>query len=405
MHKTAKLATIAGTTLALLTGAGVGAAAVHPAAATSSSPWSQTDYNAAQSRANLTETTLTVSTFSKIRHLRSVVPPRIGQVSCFSGPKVIAPVLTGGSLYAILNGLLVKADPATGRVVWRSNPSPGFNDDYSSLAVAGGLAIVGGEGCGSADGPQGSIEAFNATTGKLAWSQPMPLGGALQELVVSRGFVLAAGSSDAFGLVVAVLKLTTGANVWTRSVNNCVASQVMVVGQVVITPWCTATTGQVIGRNLTTGKVLWSRTGIWVLQRGDSDTAAGHHVFAIDPGGTVVGLDPLTGKTQYTLTGAANVITVDNARAFGDCGTSVCAYNSATGKLAWSVPSGAAQPALAAEAGGVLYLDHGTALNAATGQTLGTLWTGTAASRAIGDGRIAADPTPKNVGLFGLPGS
>lgn len=42
------------------------------AAAPVSSPWAQTNYNAAQSRANLSETTLTVRTVPRVRFRRSV---------------------------------------------------------------------------------------------------------------------------------------------------------------------------------------------------------------------------------------------------------------------------------------------------------------------------------------------
>ena len=83
--KTAKVATIAGVALATLsaTGAAVGAAvmpatagaAAVKAAAAASSPWSQTDYNAALSRANLTEQTLTAATVANAGYLRSVASP------------------------------------------------------------------------------------------------------------------------------------------------------------------------------------------------------------------------------------------------------------------------------------------------------------------------------------------
>jgi hypothetical protein len=80
------------------------AADIGLAAAAAASPWSQTDYNAAQSRANLTERTLTRAAVGKIVYLRSITAPPIATVGCFSGPAVAAPVLTGGSLYAIVSG-------------------------------------------------------------------------------------------------------------------------------------------------------------------------------------------------------------------------------------------------------------------------------------------------------------
>jgi hypothetical protein len=56
--------------LAALTG--MGATAV--SAETTTGPWSQTDYNAAQSRANLNEQILTRTTVGKVLHLRDITP-------------------------------------------------------------------------------------------------------------------------------------------------------------------------------------------------------------------------------------------------------------------------------------------------------------------------------------------
>jgi len=402
---------------ALVTPVATRATAVKSAAATASSPWSQTDYNAAQSRANLTEQTLTAATVGHARYLRSLAAPPapIGGFCGFNRPDqgIVAPLLTGGDLYAVTNGRLTKYDTATGAIIWRHNPDRTFSRFYESLAVAGGLVVVGEISCDSVSQPEGTIQAFSPATGAPVWSKRMPGVGALNQLVVTGGLLAAAGSSDAGGLVVTVRKLGNGAGVWTRTINNCGPGQVMVVEQVAISPGCTATSGKVIGRNLTTGAVLWSRTGNWALLRGDSDTTAGRHLFAVNPSGTVVSLDPLTGKTQDSLAGAANVLAVDGSQAYGACGGSgnlqVCAYDSATGSLRWQVQPGLfSEPALAAEADGVLYLDQGFALDTSTGNTLAALWDpglSLATELVVGDGRVAAVADPRVVALYGLPGS
>jgi outer membrane protein assembly factor BamB len=222
-----------------VTGAAAGAVSVRPvatqvaavdrAAATAVSPWRQTDYNAAQSRANLTEQTLTAATVGHAGYLRSVVAPAVppgGGFCGFNAPDqgVVAPLLTGGALYAVTNGRLTKYDAATGAIIWRRNPDPSFSRFYEALAVAGGLVVVGELRCDSVSAPQGVIQAFNATTGALVWSKPMSLQGALQALVVTGGLVVAAGASDASGLIVTVRKLSTGANVWTRTA-DCIYFQ------------------------------------------------------------------------------------------------------------------------------------------------------------------------------------
>ena len=424
--RTAKVATTVSIALATLsaTGAAAGATSDSPAtavkaAAAASSPWSQTDYNAALSRANLTEQTLTTATVGNARYLRSVAspPPPLGGF-CNNVPDqgVVAPSLAGGALYAMTDGRLTKYDAATGAIVWRHNPDPTFSQTYQSLAVAGGLVVVGGLNCGSVSQPQGTIWAFNASTGERVWTKLVPRQGNLQALVVSNGFVVAAGSSDGSGIIVTVRKLGTGANVWTRGAGaDCsyFPFPLMVVDQVVISPGTCAQTPRIVGRDLTTGAVLWQRIGNFIPLRGDSDSTTGRHVLTTNPSGTVVSLDPLTGKTQYSLAGAANVLAVDGSQVYGACGggsnVQVCAYDSATGALKWQAkPEIFSEPTLAAEAGGVLYLAEGYALDTATGNTLTTLWDPfdlLSTSLAVGDGRVAAVLDKRVVDLYGLPGS
>jgi hypothetical protein len=72
---------------------------------------------------------------------------------------------------------------------------------------------------------------------------------------------------------------------------------------------------------------------------------------------------------------------------------------------------------MAAEAGGVLYLNDGIALNAATGHGIKKIWESiTYASPTtvhvglpsgpitVGDGRLAVVTDPRVLDLFGLPG-
>ena len=402
-----KVAAIVGTALTVVTGTGTAAGATAQPAAATSSPWSQTNYNAAQSRANLAEQILTRATAGKIRHMREVTAPPNPVAGClgFSSPGVVAPVLVGGSLYAITSGYLTRYNAATGGIIWRRNPDPSFSTVYTSLAVAGGLVVVGEVDCVSVSDPNGTIQAFSAATGARVWSQPIsPDGGALAQLVVSKGFVVATGASAAVGQPVSVHKLATGGLVWFRLTGPCTAADVLVDAQVVVAYSCTtAGAERLVGSNLATGARLWSRSGNWRLQRGDTDTTAGRHVFATSPGGAVVSLSPLTGQTQYSLAQARDVFAVDGAQAYASCGTAVCAYGTATGGLHWRAPGFIA--AMAAEAGGVLYTDQGLALDTSNGKILTALWQGTAAWLAVGGGRIAAVTDPRIVDLYGLPGS
>jgi hypothetical protein len=98
------------------------------------------------------------------------------------------------------------------------------------------------------------------------------------------------------------------------------------------------------------------------------------------------------------------VLAVDNLRAYALCATfDVCAYNLTSGKQVWQAGPGLSTD-MAAEAGGVLYLDNGAALNTGTGKTITTVWAGLQPTDlAVGDGRIAVVSDPRVVDLFGLP--
>src|SRR5262249_348096 len=130
------------------------------------------------------------------------------------------------------------------------------------------------------------------------------------------------------------------------------------------------------GNSLATGALLWSLPGNWTIQRGDLSGSLGKHLYASNPSGTTVALNPLTGQVQYSLNGG--VLAVDGSRVYATCGSggisALCAFNIKTGALEWQ--NAQEYDFLAAEADGVLYLADGTALNAATGQVITTIWGG-----------------------------
>jgi outer membrane protein assembly factor BamB len=381
------------------------------AAATTTSPWSQTDYNAAQSRANLAETILTRANVAQAVHLRAITialkPP---SQSC--SQQVDSVALPGSRMYVAGGGFVAKYAVATGHLLWRRSTGVTSSDLLDSVAFGGGMVVVGGSDCGSSSDPRGSIQAFNARTGALAWTRPVtPDAGALSNMVVSGGLVVSAGFSEGSGPQLSVRRISTGALVWKNERDASCSGRALVVAQVVVTGGdCNAGTQAIIGHRLSTGAKVWQRAGVWKVQRGDASSSAGRHLFVTNPRGTIVSLNPLTGRTQYALPGATAVLAVGSGQAYAACGSDVCAYSTSDGSLRWRVTAGVT-PALAAEAGGVLYLDGGVALNTGNGKTLATLWTGrSASSLAISDGRIAAvtGPPPvtktKVIDLYGLQG-
>jgi outer membrane protein assembly factor BamB len=373
-------------------------------AATESSPWPQTNGNAAQSRVNLNEKVLTPSAVTKVRYLRQMVAPK-SPVNPDCGPDgIVAPVLAGGYVYAMTNQKLSKYNAATGRLIWRTTPDPTFITYYFSLAVSGNLVIVGGavDWCITESEVGGAIFAFNASTGALVWTATRPAETGLSGAVVSGSYVVTDGSSG--GQEVAVFNLSDGTPVWSHS--GCGGGLPLVVARLVVSYGCDSQVS-IEADNLATGATVWSLPG-WQLQRGDLNSSAGTHLYATNPSGTVVDLNPQTGQVSYSLSQAVTVLAVGRYRLYATCGSAgqdICAYNTSTGALEWQDTQFAA-PSLVAEAAGVLYLDSGIALNAGTGQYITQIWQAPnkATAIAVGDGRIAVVSDPRILDLYGLPG-
>jgi outer membrane protein assembly factor BamB len=390
----------------LLTGAPPGLASGRPNVVSGgeSSPWFDTNSNAAGSRANLKEHILSRSAVTRVEYLRSVASPVDPPQAQCPGP-IVAPVLVGGFLYAITNGQLSKYDPATGSLIWRSIPDPAFTQNYKSLAISGNTVIVGASDCTTESEPGGIVFAFNATTGALDWKTFLPGGGPLDDAVIAGSYIITEGGNAA-GSEAAVLNLSNGTAVWHQY--GCGFSPEVVVDLVVMSNGCdTQANGSLDANNLATGALLWSLPGNWIIWRGDLSGTAGKHLFATDPAGTVVGLNPLTGQEQYSLSQAVNVLAVDNSSVYATCGSQgqdLCGYSTGTGALEWQDTQLTGTPALAAEADGILYLDYGSALNTTTGKRITRIWTSPSTALAIGDGRIAVVSDPRVLDLFGLPG-
>lgn len=159
---------------------------------------------------------------------------------------------------------------------------------------------------------------------------------------------------------------------------------------------------------LATGALVWTKPGVWDVQRGDTDAAAtGHHIYArLNGTGPVTDINPANGATRFTLPASTAVLAVDSSRGtYANCNANdLCAYNIATGALIWTAPNEGAPNA--AEADGVLYLSSGLILATTTGKTLANLPLYSQNTNLVaGDGRIAAIDDSRIIDLYGLTGS
>lgn len=375
--------------------------------------WYDTNGNAAQSRANPVEKILSPSAVSRVTYLRTITSAPASASAPCGQQAIVAPLPYDNDLYVVAGGKVSKYDPATGALAWQQPVNKHFIS--TALDISANILVVGATGCESASEPGGIVAGFNATTGMRLWATYIPGGGPLNDVVKVSSYVIVAGE-DAAGYQVSVFKVANGKSVW--KAYGCTGfgfPPALVVDSLVMTYGCTSAGNTTIeARTLATGSKVWSLRGSWTLQRGDLSGPSGRHLYARNPKGTVVDLDPATGHVGYSLSDAKKVLAVDTSRVYATCGAShgdVCAYSIATGALLWRRTAPYYDPpARAAEADGVLYLDSGAALNASTGKVITTIWQGEfkggrATELAVGNGRIAVSTDPRTLDLYGLPGS
>jgi outer membrane protein assembly factor BamB len=381
-------------------------------AATPSSPWSQTNGSAGQGRANLTEKTLTTANVSKIKLLRSLVSPSATALSqyCDTGP-ASSPVLSGGSVYDVGNQQISKYNAKNGHRIWHVNLT-GSGDDpelLEDVAVTGGLVLVAEDDCTSRSDPDGTVEAYNATTGTHKWT--INPGAPVQSMVVAASYVVVVGDTAGDGEVVGSYRIATGAQAWQlQDYDECGDANAIVVHSLVIREECDYTSSYygIEADSLATGADVWNRDLIPFQSGRGTDDIGNGRLYTTLPNGSIDDLNAATGATRFALSGATNILAIDNTRVYADCGPSrVCGIDQGTGKQIWGI---ADSSTLAAEANGVLYLGDGQVVNAATGKILRRLWKLTATSLAVGDGRIAVVKPPvgnldaATMQLYGLAG-
>ena len=396
--------------------------ALRPAAGPTALPWAQTDGDAALSRANPLESTLTPHTVASASVWKLLAAPTDAS-GCPGSPGIASPAFTSGRLFAIENGQVAMYKAQTGALAWRAEPNPAGAVDLSSMAVGEGLVIVAGRECQSAPAAEGVMDAFSTSTGKPVWaigpgvascaSSSCRALGPVTEMVESKPFLVEAGPAEGGGQVISVYRVFTGKLLWTQH-NDCAGDQPFAVVQsVVVVSAC----GQdpramsLEGISLISGSRAWTRPGSWRVIRGSDDGADGH-VYARndqDAGDPISDVDATTGATRFELRGATNVLAVDDRTVYAECGASVvCGYLEATGVSEWQTTDSST---LASAADGVLYLADGKVLDASSGHILTRLWHFTTTGLAIGDGEIAVvrapnvDPESATLDVYALPDS
>jgi outer membrane protein assembly factor BamB len=224
--------------------------------------------------------------------------------------------------------------------------------------------------------------------------------------VVSGNTVVTAGNDFPSGSNIQAINLSTGAAVWSKTFDNDCAEPALVVHAMVIYNDCDAS--KLVAATLSSGTKVWTRAGVWAVERGDTDTTGARHLYAIPSSGIVTDLNPSSGATHFTLAGATHTLAVDGLRVYAACTQGLCAYNRGTGALEWSESSAGGwnvDTSHIAIGGAVLYGANGTVLNASTGVFLAILSDQPGNSVAVGDDRVAFTDNNRIIDLYGLSGS
>ncbi len=380
---------------------------LRPVSGPTALPWAQTDGDAALSRANPIESTLTPQTVAHTALWKVLAAPTDAS-RCPGRPLMRSPAFTSSRLFAIENGQVTMYNAQTGALVWRAKPNSARAIELSSLAVGEGLVVVSGRECRNAP-DAGVMYAFNTATGKPAWAigpgqsscppNNCPELGPVAEMVESKPFLVETGPAAGDGQTISVYKAFSGQLLWTQH-QDCASHQPLaVVHSLVIVTACDRGAGSTSleALSLISGERIWTRPGRWRVIRGSDDGADGH-VYVINGlsgNDSISDLDATTGITRFHLSGATNVLAVDDRAVYVKCGASVvCGYLEMTGVRLWQT---ADSSTLASTAGRVLYLADGKVLSASSGQVITRLWPFATSGLAIGDGRIAVVRAPNRV--------
>ncbi|MFI5494861.1 PQQ-binding-like beta-propeller repeat protein [Actinoplanes sp. NPDC051859] len=353
MWKTRVLATLSVGALAV-TLAAAPAAAVSPG-------WTQPGYGAGHNFYNPAESAINAASINKVKKRWSAKLPDI-ELSC---TKPAEPLAYGGRVFVTDDKGIGAYQAGTGKRSWHWDWAYPDNEYTPHLAVAGGLLIAGNTECQSQSDPNGGIVALSLTTGKVKWQ--VAAGGPVETVVVDKGMVVVAGSSESSDPSVRAYRLSDGKARW--SLAEHWSPGVSANGKLLVTRTDAAGVAAV---DITTGKRAWSKPIEW-----QPIAAAGDMYFATDKAGRLIGAKLANGAATWTNTmdtGAPALLAADGKRVYRTVVNGIEALDVKKGKRLWlrQFEGDTSQPV---RAGGLLYtnVDAGQpvgVLNAATGRVV-----------------------------------
>lgn len=241
----------------------------------------------------------------------------------YSSPAVTPAIMGEAVFIGSTNGTIYAFNATTGTVKWTKTPAPGYRF-YSSPAFAEGLVFIGAD--------NGYIYALNATNGDTKYS--ITTGNSIYSSAAAVGNRVYVGSQD----MRVYAFYTNGTSLWTSNATDgaIYSSPAVANGKVFVGTW----NGSIYAINETTGAVMWRKNLAPNQPIYSSPTFAYGKVFIGSTDRAVYALNAESGVILWSYPTSGEIYSspaVANDVVFiGSMDSNLYALNAVTGTLVWS---------------------------------------------------------------------
>lgn len=333
--------------------------------ALASTNWPQFGFNAANSRFNNKETTLSPTNVSQLVQAWS---KPVG-----TGYGATSPAVVKGVVYITNGSELYALKASTGKMLWSINT--GDSGSLAAPAVANGLIYLGVFTGGSS----GTLNAYSTTNGALVWQTTTPNDIPYNVPTVANGVVYAGGNS------LYAFNATTGALLWSGDIHHDDYAPAVVNGVVYEdTYFGEVAAFSASGCNPSPCEPIWTAQTSNLIYYNAEPVVANGIVYVTCTDDKLYAFKASSGKLLWTATTGAEIIdspAYANGTVYvGSTDNKLYAFNARTGATIWTSLAYGQFASSPAVANGVVYIGNNNgnlyAFNATTGATLWSAATG-----------------------------
>lgn len=370
-------------------------------AATTSTNWPQFGFNAANSRFNNKETTLSTTNVSQLKQVWST--------SAGTGYNVTSPAVVKGVVYVTNGSYLYAFKAATGKLLWSINTN--YNGSLAAPAVANNLIYLGG----FTGGASGTLNAYNTTNGALVWQTTTPDDIPYNTPTVANGVVYVGGNS------LYAFSATSGALLWSGDIHYDDYAPAVVNGVVYEdTYFGEVAAFSASGCSPSPCEPMWTaQTSNYIYYNAEPVVANGT-VYVTCTDDKLYAFKASTGQLLWTAATGAEIISspayANGVVYVGSIDGELYAFNATKGTSLWTTANYGIYSASPAVANGVVYIGSNNsniyAFNASNGAELWSASAGPSSltsvnSPAISNGVVYVSASITDSGgdvlAFGLP--